>query len=87
MIFTLASLRLAVPILSLNELLPIVLPAARQTASLVEHARMVLAVLIKSMASQNSEAAQKISEKLGVEGIVGIDGPLVSLWHGLQDFF
>ena len=85
--FTLGSLRLAVCMTigttigrsSFNERVG--------TASLIEHSKLALETLIKSIRSNDSKASQQIGKKLGVEGVIGVDGSLVSLWDGLKAHF
>ena len=58
------------------------------TASLVQHLRLALGVLIQSVGSRNTSIdAVELAEKLGVKEIIGVDGSMVTLWDGLSDIF
>lgn len=57
------------------------------TASLVENIKVALNALLSASATNQTETSKAIAAKLGVSGVVGIDGSLVSLWDGLKDYF
>ena len=58
------------------------------TASLTKQLRHTLAVLMEEAHSrQRAHLNNELLDKLGVSSIVGVDGSLSSLWHGLADFF
>ena len=58
------------------------------TASLTKQLRHTLAVLMEEARDQRrSHHSSELLDKLGVRSIVGVDGSLASLWHGLAEFF
>lgn len=56
--------------------------------SLIPQLMAAIAILVESIRSAGgSSCATKIQKDLGVKGIVGVDGSLVSLWDGLKEAF